>query len=263
MYFNVIFLVFSILFLNPLFFFFFLFFINFTFIFCIFILKFIFYVSLFLSSYSSFVECHSYFMSLISVYLPNRLTIVSFLVFSSSCTVSFLQASVSFLFVWDSLLPKTFFRYPGILSCLPLFKSVKSQLKILYMCFGICCWLWASLQYHLTGLFLFLNPMLYIFIFLLVLIGLLKGKPLDFLPAPGSWRYRLGYWSQWGGSQGSHHSVYKLSLNAPIFLVNPPPPLNCVWFSLLSASSCLNVSLLFGGGGTVASMQSWGRNLRI
>lgn len=84
-------------------------------------------------------------------------------VFTFLHSFRFLQLSAFFLFLWNSL-----FHPQDILQiCWLIFKTVENCLEALYMCFGICHWLWVSLQYHLTGPFFFSweNPILYIFTF--------------------------------------------------------------------------------------------------
>lgn len=74
----------------------------------------------------------------------------------------FLQLSAFFLFLWNSL-----FHAQDILQiCWLIFKTVENCLEALYMCFGICYWLWVSLQYHLSGPFFFSPEKTQFYIFL-------------------------------------------------------------------------------------------------
>lgn len=147
--------------------------------------------------------------------------IVSFLVFPSSCTVSVSRKSLFYFCLFGTLFLCA--RLSSDIQAFLIVCSYLGWLEALYMCFGIWCWLWASRQYHLTGLFFFFfleNPMLCTFIFPLVLIAFPKEESFG-LPPADTWR--VWAWLLDLVGQSSHHSVYKLPLNAPIFVVKPSP----------------------------------------
>lgn len=196
-----------------------------------------------------FHECNSFVC--LSDYINDNLFSCVFFFLHGLC---FLQLSASFLFLWNSLMPEVFFRYGELSHCLLIFKTKKSCLEDLYMCFGSCCWLWALLQYHLTGpLLLRKSNGIYIFTFSLCWLHS-PGKDLlvSSLLTPG--RYGPGSWDQLSRRQSSHHSAHKLPLKCPCFHCETLlwPELCLVLLTLCFTS--LKMTLLFGGEEAVASM---------
>lgn len=151
--------------------------------------------------------------------------IVSFLVFLPSCAVSIsFNFLLSFHFFGTlSFMPKIFFRYLGLPHCWLMLKTVKSCLEALSMCFGICYWLWVSLQCHLTGPLFFFSwerPELGMYFYVFFVFTFFREGPLVLCPLiPGA--CKSGSQDQLSRRQVSHHSTYKLP-PPPLSLWNPP-----------------------------------------